>query len=107
MYLKFYPQPHDDEEEIIQGSEKPETLEEDMVLMTRVMFKNIMSKALEDQQNLADVTSAEAVKVSFMKGVKHRSDMQTHPLHSSSMETETVCQSPITPSEEYGLKGQP
>ncbi len=70
--------------------------------MTRVMFKNIMAKALEDQKNLADVTSTEATKVAYTKGVKHRSDMQTQLLHSSSMETVIVRQSPITPSEEYG-----
>ncbi len=34
-----------------------------------------MAKALEDQKNLADVTSAEAVKVVFTEGVKHRSEM--------------------------------
>ncbi len=62
-----------------------------------------MVKALKDQKNLADVTSAEAIKVALMKGVKHISEMQTQPLHSSSMETETIHQSPITPSKEYGL----
>ncbi len=85
---EILPQPHDDEEEVIQRSETPETPDEDKVLMTRFMFKNIMAKALEDQKNLADVTSAEAVEMTFTKGVKHRSDMQTQPLHSSSMETE-------------------
>ncbi len=97
---EILPQPHDDEEEVIQRSETPH---EDKVLMTRVMFKNIMAKALEDQKNLADVTSVEAIKVAFTKGVKHGSEMQIQPLHSSSMETETVHQSSITPSEEYGL----
>ncbi len=38
--------------------------------MTRVMFKNIMTKALEDQKNLDDATSIEAVKVAFTEGVK-------------------------------------
>ncbi len=66
---EILPQPHEDEEKGIQGSETPETPEEDKVLMTRSMFKNIMAKALEDQRKLADVTSAEAVKVAFMKGV--------------------------------------
>ncbi len=32
-----------------------------------------------------------------------RSEMQTQHLHSSPMETETVHQNPITPSDEYGL----
>ncbi len=58
--------------------------------MTRSMFKNIMAQALEDQKKLADVTSAEAVKAIFTKGVEHRSEMQTQLLHSSSMETETI-----------------
>ncbi len=31
--------------------------------MNRVMFTSLMTKALEDQKNLADATSAEAVKV--------------------------------------------
>ncbi len=57
-----------------------------------------MAKALEDQKNLADVTNTEATKVAYTKGVKHRSDMQTQLLHSSSMETVIVRQSPITPS---------
>ncbi len=34
-----------------------------------------MAKALEDHKNLADATSAEAVKVVFTEGVKHISDM--------------------------------
>ncbi len=67
------------------------------------MFKNIIAKALEDLKNLADATSAQAVKVAFTEGVKHRSDMQIQPLHSSSMETETVHQSPVMPSKGYEL----
>ncbi len=47
--------PHSHEEEVIQRSETPETPDEDKVLMTRVMFKNIMAKSLEDRKNLADV----------------------------------------------------
>ncbi len=92
-----------DEEEVIRGSETPETPEEEKVSMTRSMFKNIMAQALEDQKKLADVTSAEEVKAVFTKGVKHRSEMQTQAVHSSSMKTETVHQNPITPSKEYGL----
>ncbi len=38
-----------------------------------------------------------------MEGVKHGSDMQPQPLHSSSMETETVHQIPIIPSKGYKL----
>ncbi len=71
--------------------------------MTRVMFKNIMTKALEDQKSLADATSTEAIKVAFTEGVKHGSDMQAQTLHSSSMEPETLRQNPIKPSVGYEL----
>ncbi len=67
------------------------------------MFKTIMAKALEDQKSLTDATSAETVKVAFTEGVKQGSDMQTQPLHSSSMEPETVRQNPIMLSEGYAL----
>ncbi len=68
-------------------------MDEDKVSMTRVMFTSLMTRALEDQKNLADVTSTEAVKVVFNKGIKHRSERQTQPIHSS----------PIMTSCEYGL----
>ncbi len=64
---EILPQPHEDEEEVIRGSETPETLEEDKVSMTWSMFKNIMAKALKEQKKLTDVTSAETVKVAFTK----------------------------------------
>ncbi len=69
--------PHEDVEEAIQGSEIPETPEEEKFLMTRSKFKDIMTTALEDQ-------SAKAIKVVFTKGVKHGSEIQ------NPMETETV-----------------
>ncbi len=62
-----------------------------------------MTKALKEQKNLGDVTSAEASKAAFMKGVKHGSDIQTQPVHSSPMEDETVRLNPIAPSSEHGL----
>ncbi len=62
-----------------------------------------MAKALKEQKSLPDANSAEAVKVAFTEGFKQGSDLQTQPLHSSAIETETVCQSPIRSSEGYGL----
>ncbi len=62
-----------------------------------------MAKSLEDQKNLADVTSAEAIKATFTKGVKYRSEMQTQTIHSSPMDTETIHQNPIAPNDEYGI----
>ncbi len=50
--------------------ETPKTPDEDKVSMTRVMLTGLMTKALEDQKNLADATSAEAVKVAFTESVK-------------------------------------
>ncbi len=44
---EILPQPH--EEEVIQISDTPETPDEDKGSMTRVMFKNIMTKALVNQ----------------------------------------------------------
>ncbi len=46
---KMLPQPHDNEEEVRQRSEIPETPEDDKMSLTRVMFKDIMAKALEQQ----------------------------------------------------------
>ncbi len=46
------------------------------------MFTSLITKALENQKNLADATSAEAVKVAFTEGVKHESERQTQPRHS-------------------------
>ncbi len=104
---EILPPTHIDEEEVVQRTETPETTDDDKVSMTRVMFKSIMTKAIEDQKTLANATSAEAVKVSFMKGVKHVSELPTQPLHSSSMEPETVSdtveESPVIPSEETEL----
>ncbi len=96
-------QPHDNEEDVRQRSEVPQTQDDDKVSMTRVMFKDIIAKAREEQKSLADANSQEAIKVAFTEGVKHASDLQTQPLHSLAMESETICQSPIRPSEEYGL----
>ncbi len=59
--------------------------------MTKVMFKSIMSKAFEDQKNLVDTTSAEAVKVAFTEGVKKGSELQPQPVHNSIIEPETMC----------------
>ncbi len=63
-----------------------------------------MSKALEDNKNLANATSAEAVKVAFTEGVKKGSELQNQPLHSSIIEREAVRypveQSHIVPSDE-------
>ncbi len=100
---EIMPLSYEDDEEALRGSEIPETQEEEKFSMTRSRFKDIMGKSLEDQKNLADTTSAEAIKAAFTKGVKHGSEMQTQPLHSSPMETETVHQNPIVPSDEYGL----
>ncbi len=100
---EILPQPHEDEEDALRGSDIPENPEEERVSMTRSKFKDVMAKALKEQKNLADATSAEAIKAAFMKGVKHGSEIQTQPLHSSPMETETVHQNPIAPSDEYGL----
>ncbi len=61
-------------------------MDEYKVSMIRAMFTSIMSKALEDQKNLADATCAEAVKVAFTEGIKHGSERQTQPIHSSPME---------------------
>ncbi len=92
------------EEEMVQRSETPVTPDDNNISMTRIMFKSIMTKTLEDQKNLADATSAE---VAFTEGVKKRSELQTQHLHSSTIEQEAVCypveQSPIMPSEEDGL----
>ncbi len=63
------------EEEELQRAEIPVTPDDNKVCMTRVMFKNIMSKALEDQTILADATSAEAFKVAFTEGVKKGSEL--------------------------------
>ncbi len=75
-------------------------MDEDKVSMTKLCLQ-----AFEDQTNLADVTNAEAVKFAFTEGVKHGSEKQTHPIHSSHMELEIVChvQKPIMTSGEYGL----
>ncbi len=62
-----------------------------------------MAKVLEDQKNLVDATSAEAIKAAFTKGVKYRSEMQTQTIHSSPMDTETIHQNPIAPNDEYVL----
>ncbi len=51
------------EDEVVQRSETPVTPNDDKFTMTRVMFKSITTKALEDQKNLVDATSVEAVKV--------------------------------------------
>ncbi len=69
------------------------------------MFTSLMTKYLEHQKNLADATSAQAVKVAFTKGVKHRSERQIQPIHSSPMELENVrqIQNHITTHCEYGL----
>ncbi len=80
---KIIPLSHEDKEEALQGSEIPDTLDEEKFSITRFKFKDIMVKVLEDQKNLADATSAEAIKAAFTKGVKHRSEMETQPLHSS------------------------
>ncbi len=104
---EILPETQSVEEEVVQRTEKPETLDDDKVSMTRVIFKSIMTKALEDQKNLADATSAQAVKVAITKGIKHGSELQTQPLHSTTIEPETVRhiveQSPIMPFEENGL----
>ncbi len=73
--------------------------------MTRVNFTNLIAKAPEDQKNLADVTSDEAVKVSLTEGVKHRSERQTQHSPSSPMEFDTVhsVQDPVMTDGEYGL----
>ncbi len=44
------------EEEVLQRTNTPETPDDDKISMTRVMLKSIMTKALEDQINLADAT---------------------------------------------------
>ncbi len=44
-----------------------------------------MAKALEEQKNLADASSIEAVKAAFTEVVKHGSERQTQPTHSSTM----------------------
>ncbi len=102
---EILPQPHENEEELRRRHETPETPDNDKVSMTRDMFTSIMTKALEDQKNLADATSDEAVKVAFTEGVKHGSERQTQPSHSSPMECESVhpVQNPIMTSGEYGL----
>ncbi len=43
------------------------TPDDDKASVTRVIFKSIMTKALKEQKNLADVTSVEAVKVAFVE----------------------------------------
>ncbi len=75
---------------MVQRSETPVTPDDDKVCMTRDMFKNIMAKTLEDQKCLADAITAGAVNVGFMVGVKKGSEVQTQPLHSSTIEQEAV-----------------
>ncbi len=48
--------------------------DDDKVIMTRVMFKDIMTMALEEQKRMADATCAEAVKVAYTVGVKKGSE---------------------------------
>ncbi len=100
---EIMPLSHEDDEVALRRSEITETPDKGNFSMTMSKFKDIMAKALEDQKNLADATSAEAIKAAFTKGVKHRSEMQTQPLHSSPMETETLHQNLIAPSDEYRL----
>ncbi len=91
--------PHENEEEIRQRHD------DDKVSMNRAMFTSLMAKALEDHTNLANATNGEAVKVAFTEGVKHGSERETQPIHSSPMEMASVhsYQNPIATSGEYGL----
>ncbi len=88
------PHPHENKEEIRGGQETSETPDEDKVSMIRVKFTSLITKALEGHKNLADVTSAEAVKVAFTEGVKHGSERQTQPSYSSPMEDCSFCSEP-------------
>ncbi len=94
---------HSVEEDVIQTPETVVTLDDDKVIMTRVMFNDIMNKAIEDQKCMSAANSAEAVKVAYTEGVKKGCETQTC-LHSSTMEHEVMCypveQSPIMPFTE-------
>ncbi len=56
-------------------------MDEDKVSITSAMLMSLITKALGDKKNLTDMTSAQAVKVAFTEGIKHRSERQSHPLH--------------------------
>ncbi len=73
---EIWPKPHEDEEEALRGFDIPENPEEEMFLITRSTFKDIMAKALEDQKNISEATSVAAIKAAFTKGVKHISEIQ-------------------------------
>ncbi len=95
------PHPPKNDEEIGQGQEKQQIPDKDKVAMTRIQFTSLIAKAVEDQKNLADATSAEVVKVVF----KHGSERHRQPSHSSPMEFEKVRSvlNPIMTDGEYGL----
>ncbi len=102
---------HTIEEEVLQTPETPVTPNDNKLIMTRVMFKDIMSKAVEEQKSMADTTRAEVVKVACTESVKKGSELQTQPLHSSTIEHEVVRylveQSLIMPPTENGLTPTP
>ncbi len=95
------------EEEVMQTPEIPVTPDDNKATRTSVMFKDIMTKALKEQKSMAGVTSAEAVKVAYTDGVNKDSELQMHPLHSSTIEHYVMCypveHSPIMPLTESRL----
>ncbi len=62
---EIYHHPHENEEDMRQRHEIPETPDDDKIVMTRTKFQNIMAKALDDQRILADKNTMQVAKVAF------------------------------------------
>ena len=62
--------PIGDDEASKKQDEEPNTDYDDMVRMSRGQFEKIMETALDKQRDLANVTSAEAIKIAYNEGIR-------------------------------------